>query len=128
MRGSPARDTQGQKRRRDAAPEGLSESCPGEAHAPPTRPVSYSSVASGSFSSATLAKLLALDEERDRSPPSGMQGALGSAHAWVRQKTWGAGPQGHLPKLKADWSPEGSVPCHSETQNILLANKAGSSA
>lgn len=58
----------------------LSSLCP----SPPTSPVSYSS--SASCSSTTLAKLLALDEERERSWASGMDGALqhiAKLHTWV---------------------------------------------
>lgn len=50
----------------------------------PTSPVSYSS--SASCSSTTLAKLLALEDERDRSWASGMDGALqhiDKLHTWV---------------------------------------------
>lgn len=42
----------------------------------PTVPVSYSSSASFSCSSTTLAKLLALEDDRERSWASGMDGAL----------------------------------------------------
>jgi hypothetical protein len=42
----------------------------------PTSPVLYPSMHTLSCSSTTLAKLLALDEERDRSWASGMYGAL----------------------------------------------------
>ncbi|TNN40771.1 hypothetical protein EYF80_049065 [Liparis tanakae] len=53
---------------------------------PPTSPVSYSSSPSFSCSSTTLAKLLALEEERERSCASGMDGALqhiARLHTWV---------------------------------------------
>ncbi len=53
---------------------------------PPTSPVSYSSSASCSCSSTTLAKLLALEEERERSCASGMDAALqhiAKLHTWV---------------------------------------------